>query len=566
MAKTAPNVRIRIRRSPRIDQARGAKTCRTVRYWPDPAGGFYRAAMAEDNETASPTLMLKPGLAWTEVYGRARDAAPEAFDVAQVRNLWGGEWRDVGRPQRALSPIDRSSIVGPSMLDAPDARAALDATVAAHREWQEVPLDERKKRVLAAVDGLQAHRELLAQLLVWEIGKPWAQALDGVDRTISGVSWYVDQIDGMLEGRSPLPGPVSNIASWNYPLSVLAHSMLVQALAGNAVIAKSPTDGGVCALSLAVALALREGVPFALVSGAGRELSPVLVNSPEIGCLAFVGGRDTGGQIASQLADTNKPHMLEQEGLNVWGIWEFSDWETLAVHLRKGFAYAKQRCTAYPRYVVQRRLFHEFLAMYLPVLSSLEFGHPLAVSHPDDDLPKLDFGPVINAAKAADLAAKVDDAIDRGGIPLYRGRLEQGRFLPGQDTSAYVPPVAILDPPRSSPLHHAEPFGPVDSVLVADTEAELLAAMNASNGALVASLACDDIELARRLSGELQAFKVGINKPRSRGDRDEPFGGRGASWKGAFVGGSHLVHAVTTGPPDERLYGNFPGYHRYPET
>ena len=71
--------------------------------------------------------------------------------------------------------------------------------------------------------------------------------------------------------------------------------------------------------------------------------------------------------------------------------------------------------------------------------------------------------------------------------------------------------------------------------------------MNASNGALVASLACDDEELAAKLAVDVQAFKVGINRPRSRGDREEPFGGRGASWKGAFVGGDLLVQAVTVG-------------------
>ncbi|MEO9224087.1 MAG: aldehyde dehydrogenase family protein [Acidimicrobiales bacterium] len=519
-----------------------------------------------DAPAQQPVLLLKPGMSWAEIYAKARTAAPEAFDIARVRNLWGGQWHDAGQPQVSTSPVDRSAIVGPPMLSATQASEALEACVVEHDEWAGVDLAERKRRVQAAVEGLEANRDLLASLLVWEIGKPWGQALNSVDRTISGVAWYIDQIDTMLEGRKPLPGPVSNIASWNYPLSVLVHAMLVQALAGNAVIAKSPTDGGVCALTLAVALAQREGLPLSLVSGAGRELSPILVNSPEIGCLAFVGGRDTGGQIASQLLDTNKRHMLEQEGLNAWGVWNFSDWPTLATHLRKGFQYAKQRCTAYPRYVVQRRLFDKFLATYLPLLHDLRFGHPLAVEHPDDDLPDLDFGPVINAAKAADLNAKVDDAIDRGGMPLYRGQLSDGWFLPGQDTSAYVAPVAILDPPRASPLYHAEPFGPVDSIIVVDTEAELLAGMNASNGALVASLACDDEDLAKKLASELMAFKVGINKPRSRGDKDEPFGGRGASWKGAFVGGEHLVHAVTDGPPDEKLFGNFPDYHRYPET
>ncbi len=442
----------------------------------------------------------------------------------------------------------------------------MEATVAEHTDWASVSLNERKARVREAIARLDANRDLLALLLTWEIGKPWAQSMQSVDRTISGVEWYCDEIDGMLEGRKALPGPVSNIASWNYPLSVLVHAMLVQTLAGNAVIAKSPTDGGVGALTLAVALAHEEGLPLTLVSGGGRELSPVLVNSPEIGCLSFVGGRDTGGQIATQLADDDRLHVLEQEGLNTWGIWKFSDWDLLAAEIRKGFAYGKQRCTAYPRYVVQRTLFDEFLATYLPVLGELEFGHPVAVANDDDPLPTLDFGPVINAEKVTDLTVKIDDAIHRGAVPLYRGKLSQGAFIEGQDTSAYLAPVSLYDPPRSSALHHAEPFGPVDSVVVVDTEADLLAAMNASNGALVSSVACDDEETAQRLAADVQAFKVGINKSRSRGDKSEPFGGRGASWRGAFVGGELLVQAVTEGPADERLFGNFSDYRLEPPT
>ncbi|WP_432076852.1 hypothetical protein [Streptomyces wuyuanensis] len=82
--------------------------------------------------------------------------------------------------------------------------------------------------------------------------------------------------------------------------------------------------------------------------------------------------------------------------------------------------------------------------------------------------------------------------------------------------------------------------------------------MNASNGALVASLSTDDEETYERLSPQIRAFKVGRGKPRSRGDREELFGGFGASWRGALVGGVLLVKAVTVGEPGERLPGSFP--------
>ncbi len=518
------------------------------------------------------SLVLKPGTSWWETYARCVSVAPEAFDSDRLRNLTRGEWRRVGIPGDHVNPVDGTPIPGPPRVDLDEANQAVAHAVTEHRDWCRVDLEERRARVTTAVDAMTEHRDLLALLLVWEIGKPWRLACADVDRCLDGVRWYVGEIERQLavgtdSPRLPLPGPVSNIASWNYPMSVQVHAELVQLLAGNAVVAKTPSQGGFHTLTLAHALMKRAGLPVTLLSGVGGHLGEVLVRSEGLGALAFVGGRANGRKAAVSLADTGRRHMLEQEGLNTWGIWDFSQWHLLAQHLRKGFEYAKQRCTAYPRYVVQRRLFPAFLETYLPVIKSVRFGHPLAVTAPDDPLPNLDFGPVIHATKAADLVEQFEQAQRGGGIPLYRGSLADGEFLDGQDISAYVAPACILQPPANWSLHHAEPFGPIDSVVIVDTESELLAAMNASNGSLVGSIATDDLDFAERIAEQLQSFKVGINKPRSRGDREEVFGGLGHSWKGAFVGGDLLVQAVTHGPDgsNERLYGNFPDYSLLPD-
>jgi acyl-CoA reductase-like NAD-dependent aldehyde dehydrogenase len=517
-------------------------------------------------------LYLKRGTSWRETYARCVAVAPEAFEPDRLRNLSGGEWQRIGVPGDHVTPVDGSPIPGPPRLSYRQAEAAVAAAVKEHTEWAAVDLDERRSRVTDAVDALTEQRDLLALLLVWEIGKPWRLAVADVDRCLDGARWYVSQIERQLHAgtdaeRRPLPGPVSNIASWNYPMSVQVHGELVQLLAGNAVVAKTPSQGGFHCLTLAHALMRRAGLPVTLISGRGSELGELLVRWEGIGALAFVGGRANGRQVAISLADTGRRHMLEQEGLNCWGIWDFSQWALLAQHLRKGFEYAKQRCTAYPRYVVQRRLFPAFLEMYLPVVAGLRFGHPLAAETPDAPFPELDFGPVIHASKAAELTAAFVEAAGGGGIPLARRSVGEGSFLEAMDTSAYTAPACVLSPPANWSLHHAEPFGPLDSVVVVDTEAELLAAMNASNGSLVGSLATDDDSFAARISDQIQSFKIGVNRPRSRGDRDEVFGGLGASWKGAFVGGDLLVDAVSYGPEgsEERLFGNFPGYSLYPD-
>ena len=162
--------------------------------------------------------------------------------------------------------------------------AARTAVVAAEVEfhaWSKTDLDERKRMVMETLGDLEEHADLLAKTLVWEIGKPYAQSKVSVERCISGVRWYVGQIEKMMEGRKPL-GLISNIASWNYPLSVLIHAVLVQCLAGNSVIAKTPTDGGIHAVTLAMALARRRGLPVSLVSGSGGELSEALVRNEAI--------------------------------------------------------------------------------------------------------------------------------------------------------------------------------------------------------------------------------------------------------------------------------------------
>jgi acyl-CoA reductase-like NAD-dependent aldehyde dehydrogenase len=405
---------------------------------------------------------------------------------------------------------------------------------------------------------------LIALLLIWEIGKPYAQALTDIDRCISGVEWYVENIEGMLGDRKPI-GLISNIASWNYPMSVLMHAVLVQVLAGNSAISKTPTDGGLYALTLAHAVARRCGLPVSLVSGSGGQLSEALVRNEHVDCLAFVGGKTNGGVIASSLYDDKKRYMLEMEGVNTYGVWKFSDWANLAQQLRKGFDYGKQRCTAYVRYVVQRELFPQFLEMYLPVLRSLRFGSPVMVERENDPLPKLDFGPLINSKKVEEMRVLYVDALSKGAISLFEGNVQESMIFPGQDISAYVGPAALLNIPRNSKLYHSEPFGPLDTIVVVDHLEELISEMNVSNGCLVSSIACDDMKISGRVAEELRAFKVGINTVRSRGDREEVFGGIGQSWKGCFVGGLYLVLAVTQGAPNEKLYGNFPDYTLLPE-
>ncbi|MET9972191.1 aldehyde dehydrogenase family protein, partial [Streptomyces sp. NPDC006356] len=116
------------------------------------------------------TLTLKSGTSWTDAWQRCLTVAPEAFRDDRVLNLWNATWQADGRPLPATSPVDGSPIAGPPRLDRATAHQAVRASLDQHRAWRHIPLEERRARVAATLDALTQHRDLLALLLVWEIG------------------------------------------------------------------------------------------------------------------------------------------------------------------------------------------------------------------------------------------------------------------------------------------------------------------------------------------------------------------------------------------------------------
>src|SRR6202046_2772924 len=81
------------------------------------------------------TLRLKPGTSWSDVYGRAVAAAPEAFADGRLRNLVAGQWASIGQPGTSVSPVDGSPIAGPPNVSLEEARQAVAFAADEHAAW-----------------------------------------------------------------------------------------------------------------------------------------------------------------------------------------------------------------------------------------------------------------------------------------------------------------------------------------------------------------------------------------------------------------------------------------------
>ena len=267
-------------------------------------------------------------------------------------------------------------------------------------------------------------------------------------------------VDGRARARCR--GRCRNIASWNYPMSVQVHAELVQALAGNGVVAKTPSQGGFHCLTLAHAFMARAGLPVTLLSGVGSKLGEALISSEGIGALAFVGWPVERRPAATTLADTGNAALPRAGGPQRLGH--------LGVHPvgPAGPAPAqglRVRQAALHRLPALRRAAPA--APGLPrALPAGDRGHAVRPPAGGRDRRRPVAGAGLRAGDPCPQGERADRAVRRGaapaGLPLYRGSVGDGRFLDGQDTAAYVAPACVLEPPAqlvAAPRRAVRPAG-----------------------------------------------------------------------------------------------------------
>ena len=76
--------------------------------------------------------------------------------------------------------------------------------------WQ-MSKEDRKEKIQKGKRILREHRETLALLLMWEIGKPWRLACADFDRCVDGIDWYLVNIESgpPPDSWTPLTGRIA---------------------------------------------------------------------------------------------------------------------------------------------------------------------------------------------------------------------------------------------------------------------------------------------------------------------------------------------------------------------
>src|SRR5688572_18901900 len=113
--------------------------------------------------------------------------------------------------------------------DAASVAAKVATARAAQPRWAAVPLAERKAAIARFRQSLIDERELLAQTLTHEVGKPIRQSRAELDGVLARIDFFLAEVDACLAPETVLDdvamreqithaplGVVANVSAWNY--------------------------------------------------------------------------------------------------------------------------------------------------------------------------------------------------------------------------------------------------------------------------------------------------------------------------------------------------------------
>jgi acyl-CoA reductase-like NAD-dependent aldehyde dehydrogenase len=456
-------------------------------------------------------------------------------------------------PLNALASIDPATgeVLAQVAATAPAQVAQLVARArAAQAKWAATPIAQRCALLVKLRERMLASRDVLADAVVSESGKPRVEALFAdVFVSIDTAAYYAKRTATLVRDErvphhslaaktksgkivyEPL-GVIAVISSWNYPLAIPLSQMIPAIAAGNAVICKSSEFTPQCG---ALMQKLFDGAEFpeglvTIVQGGADVAQALIAARPDK--VFFTGSVATGKRVAEACAKDLIPSVLELGGKDAMLVLADANLEVAASAAVWGsFTNCGQVCLSVERLFVESTIAERFLALVVQKTQKLRVG-------PGND-PATDVGPLIRPQQVQRMQALVDDAVNRGARVLCGGHA-----LPELGPNFFAPTV-ISAVKQSMRIFQEETFGPILAVEIVENEAQAIARCNDSEFALSASIFTGSSARGESIARRLKAGAVMVNDAISYfGITEAPHGGCGLSGWGRTHGKAGLMEMV----------------------
>ncbi|QBQ97219.1 phenylacetaldehyde dehydrogenase StyD [Paraburkholderia pallida] len=447
---------------------------------------------------------------------------------------------------------------GTEIAQVPDAGDAdIDAAVTAARRafeadtWRRMPPAERERLLLKLADLVERNGDELAALETLNQGKllgfskmlevggsvQWLRYMAGWATKIEGSTLdlslaFPPGVRYNASTRRVPAGVVAAIVPWNFPLLMAVWKIAPALACGCTVVLKPAEETPLTAIRLAE-LAHEAGFPpgvFNVVTGQGETAGAALVRHAGVDKVTFTGSTEVGRIIGKQCANDLKRVSLELGGKSPVIVLDDCDPQR-AIEGAAGAIFFNhgQVCTAGSRLYVPRARFDEIVEGIAQVARNTVLGSGFDAA--------TQMGPLVSARHRAKVAGMI-----------AQGRAEGGEIVAGggdgNRAGYFVEPTVIANA-ENKPLTvvREEVFGPVLVVMPYDDVDEAIAAANASEYGLGASVWTNQLDRALRVVDAVQVGTVWVNT-HNMVDPALPFGG----FKASGIGREHgraIIDAYT---------------------
>ena len=427
--------------------------------------------------------------------------------------LIGGEWVagaarfDVNDPATGLKLADVANLAGA------EADAAIAAADKAWPAWRAKTAKERHAVLMKWFSLIMANADDLARILTAEQGKPLAEARGEVVYGASFIEWFAEEAKRVYGETIPTTdngkryiilkqavGVCAAITPWNFPIAMITRKVAPALAAGCPVIIKPAEQTPLSALALAE-LAQRAGMPAGVLNVVTADgdnsilVGNALCASDVVRHLSFTGSTEVGRILMKQCAPSIKKLSLELGGNAPFIVFDDADIDSAVEGaMVSKYRNAGKTSVCANRLYVQEGVYDTFIARLAEKARGIKVGNGFEAG--------INQGPMIDANALAKIESHIADAVSKGARVVVGGARIDERFFT---------PTVLADVTSDMLCTKEETFGPLAPVVKFKTEAEAIAAANATEFGLASYFYSRDVGRIFRVGEALEYGMVGIN-------------------------------------------------------
>ena len=426
-----------------------------------------------------------------------------------IKNFINGRFVDttVSRKLDVISPIDGTLLSIVPMSTIKELNQAVAAAQAAFPVWSRTPIKERVQVFFRYKTLLEKNLKELALLVQEENGKTYSEAAAEIEKSIELtefatslpqlITGEVLEVSKGVECRTdhvPL-GVVASIVPFNFPSMVPNWTMPNAIALGNCMIMK-PSEKVPLSVGKLAELLKEAGLPdgvFNVVHG-DAEIVEAICDHPGIEAVSFVGSTKIA-KVVYQRATGNFKRCLALGGAkNHLLVMPDAIPAMTAQNVAASMSgCAGQRCMA---------------ASAMVAVGNVDHIIEKICDEARKIIPGENLGAVINKQSKDKIEAFITEAEKQGAKILVDGR---GATVSGKEKGTYVGPTVIDFVKPSMSVAKEEIFGPVISIMRANTVDEALAIENANPYGNAASVFTQNGGVARYIIDKASAGMIGVN-------------------------------------------------------